>query len=79
MRHNPVEGLGDHVQPGWKEISISQIRVRHLASPDEIAQMARLRRQIDLTAAATADPQFHEHEKKETNWAASWRSTWTAR
>lgn len=79
MRHNPIEGLGDHAQPAWKDISSEQIQVRHLTTTDEIRQMARLRRQIDLAAVASADPRFDEHEKKKTSWAASWPSTCTVR
>lgn len=54
-----------------KDIAIDELSIRLARSRDDIRQMARMRQQIDLAAATSIDPQFAEHEKKETNWAWS--------
>lgn len=54
--------------PDPKEIPLSELTIQHLQSADDIARMATLRQQIDLSAATSVDPQFAEHEKKETDW-----------
>ncbi len=54
-----------------KEIPLSELSIQYLQSPDDIARMATLRREIDLSAASSVDPRFAEHEKKETNWGWS--------
>jgi len=54
-----------------KEIPLSDLSIQYLQSADDIARMATLRREIDLSAASSVDPSFAEHEKKETNWAWS--------
>lgn len=43
-----------------KEIRVTQVRTHA-----ELENIADLRRQINLSAVATADPHFFEHEKKE--------------
>ncbi len=41
------------------------VTIARLQDSSEIKQVLHLRQQIDLTAAAAADPLFWEHEKKE--------------
>jgi hypothetical protein len=60
--------------PDPKEIPLSELSIQYLQSADDIARMATLRREIDLSAAASVDPRFAEHEKKETSWGWSLRS-----
>lgn len=40
------------------------VTIARLQDSSEIKQVLHLRQQIDLTAAAAADPLFWEHEKK---------------
>ena len=75
----PAEDPQDTVPPAWKDISVEQLTIRRLRSQQEIREMARLRQEIDLAAAASADPHFAEREKKETNWAWSSHSSCMAK
>lgn len=54
---------------GSREIDIEDLTIRCVRKASDIRELSQLRRQIDLRAAATADPQFATREKKETNWA----------
>ena len=56
----------------------NDIVLRHLVGPAEIASVAHLRGEIDLSAHAAAAPgEFERLEKKETNWGLSSPSTFT--
>lgn len=60
----------DETEPdGSREIAIEDLSIRCLRSASDIRELSQLRRQIDLRAAASADPQFAAREKKETSWA----------
>ena len=54
-----------------KDIPVAELGLRRLHSAGEIRQIAQLRGEIDLSAAAAADPLFMTREKKETNWGWS--------
>jgi hypothetical protein len=62
----PVEAQ-DTVAPALKDISVEQLAIRCLRSQSDIREVAQLRLEINLAAAASADPHFVEREKKETN------------
>ena len=53
---------------GSREIAVEDLTIRCLRTASDIRELSQLRRQIDLRAAASADPQFVAREKKETNW-----------
>ena len=57
------------------EVAPGELQLRHLTRPREIAEVAHLRRQIQLPAAVLADPGFAALEKKETATAWSRRSS----
>jgi hypothetical protein len=61
-----------------KDIPVAELGIRHLLGTKNIGQIAQLRGAIDLAAAASADPHFMHREKKETNWAWSTLSSFTA-
>jgi hypothetical protein len=67
----PLDDAPDTVAPALKDISVEQLTIRRLRAQSDIRAMARLRQEINLAAAASADPHFAEREKKETNWAWS--------
>ena len=69
----------DLISPASIDISLEQLTIRRLRSQQEIREMAQLRQQIDLAAASSAEPQFFEREKKETNWGWSSLLNCTAR
>jgi hypothetical protein len=75
----PPESQQVALAPASKDISVEQLTIRRLRSQSEIRDMARLRQEINLAAAASADPRFAEHEKKETNWAWCSHSSCMAR
>jgi len=54
-----------------QDVPIDELSFRHLKSGAEMAQVSHLRQQIQLPAAALADPGFGAREKKETS-KASW-------
>lgn len=64
-RLTPMPAFADAMPQ--QEVPIADLMIRRLESAQEIAEMAALRRQIDLAAAASVDPHFIEHEKKEIN------------
>lgn len=47
------------------QLNDAGLTVARLQGSSEIKQVLHLRQQIDLTAAAMADPLFWDHEKKE--------------
>ncbi len=53
----------------------SDVVVRHLKTPAEIASVLHLREEIDLSVHAAAGPQFELLEKKETSAGMSSHST----
>jgi hypothetical protein len=53
----------------------TQVVVRHLKTPGEIASVLHLREEIDLSVHAAAGPQFEVLEKKEMSAASSSGST----
>lgn len=55
---------------GSRDIAVEDLTIRCLRKASDIRELGQLRREIDLRAAASADPQFAAREKKETNWAA---------
>ena len=65
----PPGMLAEHVDADapLKDICVADLRIRQLRG-DQIAQITQLRGEIDLAAAASADPDFMAREKKETNW-----------
>ena len=46
------------------DIPIAELSFRHLQTPEEIARIVHLRKEIQLPAAALADPSFAAREKK---------------
>ncbi|TFZ00930.1 hypothetical protein EZ313_21095 [Ramlibacter henchirensis] len=56
---------------GSRDIAVEDLTIRCLRKATDIRDLAQLRGQIDLKAAASADPQFATREKKETSWVAS--------
>ena len=61
-----------------RDIAVDDLSIRCLRRPHEIREVLPLRGQIDLAAAVAADPHFLAREKKETSWAWSSRSSFTA-
>lgn len=55
--------------PAVRHILADELVLRHLRTADDIAAVGHLRSHIDLALHSAIDPHFHEHEKKETNWA----------
>ncbi len=53
--------------PALKDIPVADLEIRCLEGAREIAEIVELRGEINLAAAAAADPQFAYREKKETN------------
>ena len=53
--------------PGTRELPLDELEIRHLRSADEIGRVIHLRSEINLPAAALADPAFAPREKKETS------------
>lgn len=49
------------------ELPLDELSFHRLSIPAEIGQILHLRSEINLPAAALADPSFHTREKKETN------------
>ncbi|MBA3771331.1 MAG: hypothetical protein H0X13_02225 [Ramlibacter sp.] len=47
-----------------KDCPLDDLRIRHLRTSDDIEHIMKLRRQIDLAAVASADPDFHAHERR---------------
>lgn len=47
------------------ELESAEVSILHLKSQADITQIAHLRQQINLDAAAAIDPFFLQHEKKE--------------
>ncbi|GAC1600572.1 MAG: hypothetical protein NVS3B2_02880 [Ramlibacter sp.] len=65
-------GLADQAAPAAKsdgrlDLPLDELSFHRLGSSAEIAQIVHLRGEIQLPAAALADPSFHTREKKETN------------
>lgn len=52
--------------PGTRELPLDELEIRHLRSTEEIGRVVHLRSEIQLPAAALADPEFAPREKKET-------------
>ena len=73
----PPACLADAVPPERRrfEVAPGELRLRHLTRSWEIAEVAHLRRQIQLPAAVLADPGFAALEKKETAAASSRHSS----
>ena len=55
------------VAPELKEIPVDLLSIRRLQGA-QVSRIARFRGEIDLKAAAAADPDFVTREKKETSW-----------
>ena len=51
---------------GRQEVPLEELSFDHLKSVGDVAQILHLRGEIQLSAAALADPAFHTREKKET-------------
>jgi hypothetical protein len=66
-----VRCSGADAAPSLAQVPVEELRLRHLRTPGEIAQIIHLREEIQLPAAALADPGFRAREKKETR-TASW-------
>jgi hypothetical protein len=62
-----------------KDIPVAELGIRRLFGTKDIGEIAQLRGEIDLAAAASADPHFVHREKKETSWAWSMLSSSMAR
>lgn len=60
---------------GREEVPLGELSFRQLRTKAEIAQVRHLRREIQLPAAALADPSFSAREKKETSRGLSARSS----
>lgn len=67
-----------HSQPPASCADADLLVLRHLRTPRDIARVKHLRGHIDLAQHSAADPHFHQHEKKETNWASRSLSSFTA-
>lgn len=68
-------GAGPGIPPGSRlDVLPEDLHLRGLRTPQEIAGILHLRRQINLPAAVLADPGFPRLEKKETSPASSPRS-----
>jgi hypothetical protein len=67
--------FGDRPPAARLEVTPGELRLRHLTGSWEIAEVAHLRRQIQLPAAVLADPEFAALEKKETGSAWSRHSS----
>jgi len=52
-----------------KDIAVAELGIRRLLGAADLREIAQLRCEIDLAAAASADPEFMHREKKETSWA----------
>jgi hypothetical protein len=50
-----------------RQLSVDELTLRHLHTPDDFDAVRGLRAHIDLSAHAAVDPRFEEHEKKEMN------------
>ncbi len=61
--------IPDADPPALKDIPVADLGIRCLRGAGEIAEIVQLRGEINLAAAAAADPQFAYREKKETSWA----------
>lgn len=59
------------VPAGSRELPLDELEIQHLRGMDEIAQVVHLRSEINLPAAALADPAFISREKKETSTVLS--------
>jgi hypothetical protein len=68
-----------HPGPACEVLLPAQISFRHLRTPSEISEIIPLRAQIELPAAAAADPDFGTREKKEMSWGWWAPSCTTAR
>jgi hypothetical protein len=62
-----AEALPDGKVDGRLELPLEELSFHRLTTPAEIAQILHLRGEIQLPAAALADPSFHTREKKETS------------
>src|SRR5436190_14072598 len=62
-----------------KDIPVADLRIRCLRGAAEIARIVQLRDEINLAAAAAADPEFMYREKKETSLVWSLPSSCTTR
>ena len=65
----PCVALSEGDAAALKDIPVAELGIRRLHGAGDIGQIARLRGEIDLAAAASADPDFMCREKKETSWA----------
>jgi hypothetical protein len=54
-----------------KDIPVAELGLRRMRDAADIREIVQLRQEIDLSAAASADPEFMRSEKKETSWAWS--------
>lgn len=54
------------------------LQLHRLRTPSQVATVLHLRDEIDLSVHAAAGSQFLHLEKKETSWASSSGSSWTA-
>lgn len=52
---------------GRLELPLDELSFHRLTTPAQIGQILHLRGEINLPAAALADPSFRTREKKETN------------
>jgi hypothetical protein len=62
--------LGEKLD-GRLELPLDELSFRHLQTAEEISRIVHLRQQIQLPAAALADPGFAAREKKRTKRASS--------
>ena len=66
-RHEHEEQLPAGKVDGRLELPLEELSYHRLTTPAEIGQIMHLRGEIQLPAAALADPAFHTREKKETS------------
>ncbi|WP_156385504.1 hypothetical protein [Ramlibacter sp. Leaf400] len=59
------------IPAGSRELPLDELEIQHLRGMAEIAQVVHLRSEINLPAAALADPAFISREKKETSTVLS--------
>ena len=68
----PATSPGDDPVPAGKfdsrlDLPLDELSFYRLCNVEEIARIQHLRGEIQLPAAALADPSFHTREKKETS------------
>jgi hypothetical protein len=59
--------VADCLHSTAKDFPVHALTLSHLSTIEEINEIQFLRQQIDLSAHNLLDPNFREHEKKETS------------